>query len=257
MKPISTSPKIKKNIESANDLAREIRKRIFDEVGLTASAGISVNKFLAKVASDINKPNGQKTIHPSKISAFLEALKIEKFYGIGRVTANKMHTLHIFNGADLKQKSLEELTNLFGKSGAYYYNVVRGIHNGEVKPNRIQKSVAVERTFSEDLSDDQQIRERLESLSLELEERLGKRNILGKSLTLKIKYKDFSLYTRSKTQDNFYNSSKEYYQIALQLWQARPYNKAIRLLGLSLSNLNTEEKKQISVQLKIPFEEFE
>jgi DNA polymerase-4 len=148
------------------------------------------------------------------------------------------------------------LTNLFGKSGVYYYNVVRGIHNGEVKANRIQKSVAVERTFSEDLNDDQQIRERLEALSLELEERLSKRLILGKSLTLKIKYKDFSQYTRSKTQENFYNSSKEFYKTALQLWNARPYNKAIRLLGLSLSNLNTEEKKQVSVQLKIPFEEY-
>lgn len=246
----------KKNIISANDLAREIRKRIFDEVGLTASAGISVNKFLAKVASDINKPNGQKTIHPSKISDFLEKLPIEKFYGIGKVTANKMHTLHIFNGADLKQKSLEELTNLFGKSGVYYYNVVRGIHNGEVKPNRIQKSVAVERTFSEDLNDDQQIRERLEALSLELDVRLQKNNILGKSLTLKIKYKDFTQFTRSKTQLDFYQTSSDFYKTALQLWQSRPYNKAIRLLGLSLSNLNTEEKKQISVQLKIPFEDF-
>ena len=167
-----------------------------------------------------------------------------------------MHTLHIFNGADLKQKSLEELTNLFGKSGAYYFNVVRGIHNGEVEANRIQKSVAVERTFSEDLSDDQQIKERLEALSLELEERLGKRNILGKSLTLKIKYKDFSQYTRSKTQEDFYQTSADYFITALQLWQARPYDKAIRLLGLSLSNLNTEEKKQVSVQLKIPFEYF-
>ena len=246
----------KKNINSANDLAREIRQRIFDEVGLTASAGISVNKFLAKVASDINKPTGQKTIHPSKILEFLDALKIEKFFGIGRVTANKMHTMHIFNGADLKQKSLEELTNLFGKSGAYYFNVVRGIHDGEVEANRIQKSVAVERTFSEDLSDDQQIKERLEALSLELEERLGKRNILGKSLTLKIKYKDFSQYTRSKTQEDFYQTSADYFITALQLWQARPYDKAIRLLGLSLSNLNTEEKKQVSVQLKIPFEYF-
>lgn len=246
----------KKNISSANDLAREIRKRILDEVGLTASAGISVNKFLAKVASDINKPNGQKTIHPSKISEFLEQLPIEKFYGIGKVTANKMHTMHIFNGADLKIKSLEELTNLFGKSGAYYYNVVRGIHESEVKPNRIQKSVAVERTFSEDINDDLEISEKLQSLSNELEDRLSKKNILGKSLTLKIKYKDFSQYTRSKTQEEFFETADDYFKISLQLWHARPLNKAIRLLGLSLSNLNTEEKKQVSVQLKIPFEKF-
>ncbi|WP_417431510.1 DNA polymerase IV [Halpernia sp.] len=246
----------KKNIDSANDLAREIRKRIFDEVGLTASAGISINKFLAKVASDINKPNGQKTIHPTKIAEFLDSLPIEKFYGIGRVTTNKMHTLHIFNGANLKQKTLEELTHLFGKSGAYYYNVVRGIHNGEVKANRIQKSVAVERTFSEDLNDDKQINDWLQTLSSDLEERLSRRNILGKSLTLKIKYKDFSQYTRSKTQEDFYQISADFYKTAIQLWQSRPYDKAIRLLGLSLSNLNTEEKKQVSVQLKIPFEEY-
>lgn len=246
----------KMNIESANDLAREIRKRIFEEVGITASAGISVNKFLAKVASDINKPNGQKTIHPSKIAVFLEELKIEKFYGIGKVTANKMHTMHIFTGADLKLKSLEELTSLFGKSGGYYYNVVRGIHNSEVKPNRIQKSVAVERTFSENLIDELQISEKLLALSEELEQRLEKKNILGKSLTLKIKYKDFTQFTRSKTQDDFYENAQDFYSVANQLWQSRPFDKGIRLLGLSLSNLNTEEKKQVSVQLKIPFEKF-
>ena len=110
----------KKGIESANDIAREIRQRIFEETGLTASAGISVNKFLAKVASDYNKPNGQKTIHPTQILEFMEELPIEKFYGIGKVTANRMHEMHIFKGADLKKKSLEELIRLFGKSGNYY-----------------------------------------------------------------------------------------------------------------------------------------
>ena len=125
----------KKGMESAKEIAREIRKRIFEETGLTASAGISVNKFLAKIASDINKPNGQKTIHPTQILEFLEELPIEKFYGIGKVTANKMYSLQIFKGKDLKAKTFEELVRLFGKSGAYYYNVVRGIHHGEVKPN--------------------------------------------------------------------------------------------------------------------------
>ena len=246
----------KKNIESANDIARQIRKRIFEETGLTASAGISVNKFLAKVASDINKPNGQKTIHPTKINEFLENLPIEKFYGVGKVTANRMHTLHIFKGADLKSKSLDELEKLFGKSGTYYYNVVRGIHNGEVKPNRIQKSVAVERTFWDDINEDEEVSHKLKSLSLELEERLGKKEIKGKTLTLKIKYKDFTLYTRSKTQDFYFENAEAFYNTAQQLWELRPFDKAIRLLGLSLSNLNTEEKKQVSVQLKIPFEEF-
>lgn len=247
----------KMGIESANDIAREIRKQIFEKTGLTASAGISVNKFLAKVASDINKPNGQKTIHPTKVNEFLENLPIEKFYGIGKVTANKMYELHIFKGSDLKAKSLEFLENIFGKSGKHYYNVVRGIHNSEVQPDRIQKSVAVEETFWDDINEDEEIDEKLKSLSQDLENRLGKREIKGKTLTLKIKYKDFSLYTRSKTKEHYFENSEEFYKTAKKLWELRPFDKAIRLLGLSLSNLNTEEKKQISVQLKIPFNEFE
>ena len=187
----------KKNMESANDIAREIRRRIFEETGLTASAGISINKFLAKVASDYNKPNGQKTIHPTQILDFMEDLPIEKFFGIGKVTANKMHELHIFKGSDLKKKSLDDLIKLFGKSGNYYYNVVRGIHNSEVKPHRIQKSVAVEETFWENLLDEEAVFKQLKIISEELEIRLSKKEIKGKSLTLKIKYKDFTQYTRS------------------------------------------------------------
>ncbi|WP_230380254.1 DNA polymerase IV [Kaistella gelatinilytica] len=247
----------KKDMESANDIAREIRKRIFEETGLTASAGISINKFLAKVASDYNKPNGQKTIHPTQILDFMEDLPIEKFYGIGKVTANKMHELHIFKGSDLKKKSLEELTNLFGKSGNYYYNVVRGIHNSEVKPHRTQKSVGVEETFWENLLDEEAVFKQLEIISEDLETRLSTKEIKGKSLTLKIKYKDFTVYTRSKTQEEYFINAKNFYDTAKKLWELRPFDKPVRLLGLSLSNLNTQEKKQVSVQLKIPFEEFE
>jgi len=246
----------KKGIDSANEIAREIREKIFLETGLTASAGISVNKFLAKVASDYNKPNGQKTIHPSQILDFMEGLPIEKFFGIGKVTANKMHELHIFKGLDLKKKSLEELHNLFGKSGIYYYNVVRGIHTSEVKPHRIQKSVAVEETFWENLLDETAVFDQLKTLSEELEARLQKKEIKGKSLTLKIKYKDFSVFTRSRTQETYYLDAEDFYGNAKKLWELRPFDKPIRLLGLSLSNLNTNEKKQVSVQLKIPFEEF-
>ncbi len=247
----------KKGIESANDIAREIRKRIFEETGLTASAGISINKFLAKVASDYNKPNGQKTIHPSQILQFMEELPIEKFYGIGKVTANRMHEMHIFRGSDLKKKSLEELIQLFGKSGNYYYNVVRGIHRSEVKPHRIQKSVGVEETFWENLLDEEAVFAQLKLISEDLENRLEKKKIQGKSLTLKIKYKDFTQYTRSTTQEAYFKDSKDFFETAKNLWQLRPFDKPVRLLGLSLSNLNTQEKKQISVQLKIPFEEFQ
>lgn len=247
----------KKDMESANEIAREIRQKIFDKTGLTASAGISVNKFLAKVASDYNKPNGQKTIHPSQIIDFMEKLPIEKFYGIGKVTANKMHEMHIFSGKDLKEKSLEELIRLFGKSGNYYYNVVRGHHKSEVKPHRIQKSVGVEETYFENLLDEQAVFKQLNIISKDLEERLGRKDIKGKTLTLKIKYKDFSVFTRSKTQDVCYGDSENLFETAQNLWQLRPYDKPVRLLGLSLSNLNTQEKKQISVQLKLPFPDFE
>lgn len=247
----------KKNIESANDIAREIRRKIFEQTGLTASAGISVNKFLAKVASDYNKPNGQKTIHPTQVLEFMDDLPIEKFYGIGKVTANRMHELHIFKGSDLKKKTLEELISLFGKSGNYYYNVVRGIHNSEVKPHRIQKSVAVEETFWENLLDEDEVFEQLKIISEELETRLAKKEIKGKTLTLKIKYKDFTQYTRSTTWDGYFNNAEDFLLPAKKLWQLRPFDKPVRLLGLSLSNLNTQEKKQISVQLRIPFKEFE
>lgn len=247
----------KKDMESANEIAREIRQKIFHKTGLTASAGISVNKFLAKVASDYNKPNGQKTIHPLQIIDFMEKLPIEKFYGIGKVTANKMHEMHIFSGKDLKEKSLEVLIRFFGKSGNYYYNVVRGHHKSEVKPHRIQKSVGVEETYFENLLDEQAVFKQLKIISKDLEERLGRKDIKGKTLTLKIKYKDFSVYTRSKTQDVYYGDSENLFETAQNLWQLRPYDKPVRLLGLSLSNLNTQEKKQISVQLKLPFPDLE
>ena len=138
----------KKGILSATLIAKEIREKIKKEVGLTASAGISINKFIAKVASDYNKPDGQKTVPPEEVIQFLEVLDIRKFHGIGKVTAKKMYDLGIFTGLDLKQKSVPFLEGHFGKSGRYYYNVVRGIHSSSVKPNRIRKSLAAERTFS-------------------------------------------------------------------------------------------------------------
>jgi DNA polymerase-4 len=228
-----------------------------EETGLTASAGISVNKFLAKVASNYRKPNGQKTIHPTQILEFMEKLPIEKFHGIGKVTANKMHELHIYTGKELKEKSLEELIQLFGKAGNYYYHVVRGIHHSDVKPHRIQKSVGVEETFWQNLVDEEAVFTQLEIISEDLESRLSKKEIKGKTLTLKIKYKDFTVYTRSNTQEEYFENAKTFLKTAKKLWELRPFDKPVRLLGLSLSNLNTQEKKRVSVQLKIPFEDFE
>jgi len=164
----------KKGNPSATLIAQEIRKRIFEEVGLTASAGISVNKFVAKIASDYNKPNGQKTVNPDEVEAFLEKLDIKKFYGVGKVTAEKMYQLGIFTGYDLKQKSLEYLEKHFGNSGFHYYQICRGIHNSAVKPNRKIKSVGAERTFGENLSSEIFVEERLQSIAKELEKRLQK-----------------------------------------------------------------------------------
>lgn len=242
--------------DSANEIAREIRKNIFLKTGLTASAGISINKFLAKVASDINKPNGQKTIHPDQVIEFLEKLPIEQFYGVGKVTASKMKSLGINNGKDLKQKSLNEMITLFGKTGKHFYDVVRGIHLSEVNPNRIRKSIAVEETFWDDIQNDDEVFVEIEKIADELSYRLERYDVKGRTLTLKIKYEDFSVFTRSKTEVDFFYKKDKMFNLAKFLWEQRPYYKAVRLLGLSMSNLNTEKKKQFSIQLKIPFREF-
>lgn len=248
----------KKGNPSASLIAKEIRKRIYDEIGLTASAGISINKFIAKVASDYNKPNGQKTVNPEEVIAFLEQLDIRKFYGVGKVTAEKMYQLGIFTGKDLKLKSIDYLDDHFGKSGSYYYYVVRGIHNSEVKPNRIRKSLAAERTFSENLSSEVFMLERLTHIAEEVSRRLLKSNVSGKTVTLKIKYSDFTLQTRSKTLPYFINDSHLILETAKDLLYQETLSNSVRLLGISMSNLNTEtkkpvEQKSVSVQLKFEF----
>jgi DNA polymerase-4 len=243
----------KKGNPSASLLAQEIRIRIFNEVGLTASAGISVNKFVAKIASDYNKPNGQKTVNPDEVVPFLEKLSIQKFYGVGKVTTEKMYQLGIFTGLDLKSKSVEFLEKHFGKSGSFYYNVVRGIHNGEVKSDRITKSVAAEYTFDINLSSEIFMLEKLEKIATELERRLKKHHIAGKTITLKIKYSDFTQQTRSKTMPYFISDKALILEIVKELLYQEKMKESVRLLGISLSNLNTEIKKTIVVQLKFDF----
>ena len=243
----------KKGNPSANEIAREIRERIYIETGLRASAGISINKFIAKVASDINKPNGQKTIHPEEVLQFLEELPVNKFYGVGKVTASKMYNLGIFKGKDLKKKPLEELVKSFGKSGTHYYNIVRGIHNSAVKPNRIRKSIAAERTFSENLSSEIFMIERLDKIADELEKRMKKTDTKGKTITLKIKYSDFTQQTRSKTKTNFMQTKKEFFPVVKELLYQDKLVNSVRLLGLSFGNLNTEEIVPFWVQLQFEF----
>ncbi|MEO0045251.1 MAG: polymerase [Bacteroidota bacterium] len=243
----------KKGNPSASLIAQEIRKRIFEEVGLTASAGISVNKFVAKIASDYNKPNGQKTVNPEEVESFLENLDIKKFYGIGKVTTDKMYHLGIFTGKDLKSKSAEFLEEHFSKSGLHFYNIVRGIHNSAVKPNRIAKSVAAEHTFNENLTSEIFMVEKLERIAGELENRLKKYNISGKTVTLKIKYSDFTTQTRSKTLPYFISDKGLLFETAKELLFQERMKESVRLLGISLNNLNTEIKKTVVVQLKFEF----
>ncbi|MFV8371504.1 DNA polymerase IV [Flavobacterium sp. LB2P74] len=243
----------KKGNPSATLLAQEIRQRIFTEVGLTASAGISVNKFVAKIASDYNKPNGQKTVNPDQVISFLEELPIRKFHGVGKVTTEKMYQLGIFTGMELKSKTLEFLEKHFGKSGNFYFNVVRGIHNSEVKSDRITKSVAAEHTFDVNLSSEIFMIEKLEIIASALEKRLKRYNVAGKTITLKIKYSDFTQQTRSKTLPYFISDKGLILEIVKELLYQERMKDSVRLLGISLSNLNTEEKKFVVVQLKFDF----
>lgn len=246
----------KKNIHSASKIARLIREQIYKETKLTASAGISINKFLAKTASDINKPNGQKTILPNEVESFLEELPIEKFYGIGKVTTTKMYNLGIFTGKDLKMKSKDFLIQYFKKSGAYYYNIVRGIQHTQVTPNRKQKSIAAEHTFSNNLTSEIFMLEKLKKITAELERRLKKSKVAGKTITLKIKYNDFTQETRSKTIKYFIKDKEIIFDIVKELLYQKEMNKSVRLLGISIANLNVNAKKTekiVNVQLRFNF----
>lgn len=246
----------KYNFPSATIIAYEIRRRIYETTGITASAGISVNKFIAKIASDYNKPNGQKTIVPEEIIEFLEELEIRKFHGIGKVTAEKMYQFGIFTGKDLKRKSLEFLVENFGKSGSHYYKIVRGIHKSPVKPDRIRKSLGAERTFSENISSEVFMKERLIQIAEEIEKRITKSDVSGKTVTLKIKYRDFKTQTRSKTLPYFIRDKHTILNTAIELMEQESFRESVRLLGITLSNLNTGEEEEsdfVEVQLGFSF----
>ncbi len=246
----------KKNLKSATIIAQEIRTKIWEQTGLTASAGISINKFLAKIASDYNKPNGQKTINPHEVESFLEQLEIKKFFGIGKKTAERMYHFGIFTGFDLKQKSMEFLVQHFGKSGESYYYIVRGIHNSEVEPNRKIKSVGTERTFEENLSSEIYLEQKLEQIIDELSLRIKKQNLAGKTITLKIKYANFIQKTRSMTLPYFLSDATILFDLAKRLLYQEELEDSVRLIGITISNLNNkkEEKVIAAVQLQFDFE---
>ncbi len=247
----------KVNNPSATLIALEIRKRIKEEVGLNASAGISYNKFLAKTASDINKPNGQAVILPKDAEAFLEKLPIEKFFGIGKVTAEKMKELSIHNGFDLKQYSLQFLTKRFGKSGLHFFNIVRGIHLSEVQPNRLRKSLSAENTFETDLAKEEQWISALTDIFEELKRRIKRSGVKGRTVTLKIKYHDFTVQTRSKTFEQ-YPEEQKIWETVMDLLTQEELKSPVRLFGIGISNLNVEEERiYFGKQLWIEFGEGE
>ena len=242
-----------KNTPSATLIAREIKQRIFEETQLTASAGVSYNKFLAKIASDYNKPDGLTLIPPEKAEAFIEELDIKKFFGVGRATQSKMHALGIKTGADLKQWPELDLVKAFGKSGRYYYRIVRGIDNRQVKPHRIRKSYGKERTFPEDVDDPEWMLTFLDDLAKQIADGMYKIKAAGKTITLKVRYDDFETITRSVSFPNHTNLHSDIAKTARRLLEeTEAGNRKIRLLGITLSNLDISEKP-VAKQMEINF----
>lgn len=248
-----------KGMASATLIAREIKKKIYDRTGkLTASAGVSFNKFLAKVASDMNKPDGITVITPEMADEFIDKLPIRKFFGVGKVTEEKMLNLGIKTGADLKKYKKEELIRIFGKSGRYFYDIAAGLDERPVEPNRIRKSFGKETTFTEDIDDRDQMLEILDEIAVKLENSLMKRDAKGRTVTLKVKYFDFKSITRSVTIDEPADSAAvimKYVRPLLSKTEAG--EKKVRLLGISISNFDDQESDTAKVckhiQLPLPF----
>jgi DNA polymerase-4 len=245
------------NLPSATLIAKKIKKKIKERTQLTASAGVSFNKFLAKIASDYDKPDGFYAVTPENALEFIEKLPINRFFGVGKVTAEKMKTMGIETGLDLKQKSLNFLIKNFGKPGKYFYNIARAIDNREVNPDRIRKSIGAERTFSYDLFNMNQINERTEQIAEKLIERCKKADTFGRTITLKVKYSDFKQITRSITIDNTIKTVNELMYIAEELFNQVNFTyNPVRLIGLSISNLNNQIDDD-SPQLSFDFDEYE
>jgi DNA polymerase-4 len=224
---------------SARAIAEDIRRRIREETGLTASAGVSYCKFIAKLASDYRKPDGLTVIRPDQGQAFVAALPVARFHGVGPVTARKMEQLGILTGADLQRWSLPELEGRFGSSGRWYFNICRGIDEREVKPDRPYKSVSAERTFDEDLIDPQPLAAELERIAGYAWARVERAEVTGRTVTLKVKYGDFTIITRSRSFPSAVPDLAAFSAAGQALLAAlHPLSKGIRLLGLGLHNLS-------------------
>jgi len=242
----------KLNIQSATKIAKKIKQDIKDELNLTATAGVSINKFLAKVASGINKPDGLNVIKPEVTEKFIDQLPIKKIPGIGKVTQKKFEELGIILGKDLKKLELDFLIKRFGKSGKYFYNVVRCIDNNPVKTTRNRKSIGAELTFSEDIKDIGEMLFKLEEIAASVERRMKKIDSYGKTISIKIKYHDFKQITRSRTLKEEVKTKNELFNIAKELFSNNDVEKRpVRLLGIYLSNLDTYKEEKESKQMKL------
>ncbi|WP_291909429.1 DNA polymerase IV [Chitinophaga sp. CB10] len=227
----------KLGIGSAIEIATQIKQSIKEELQLTASAGVSINKFVAKVASDLQKPDGLTFIGPSAIEAFMEQLPVEKFHGVGKVTADKMKRMGLFTGADLKKMTEQQLLQHFGKVGSFYYRIVRGIDNREVQPHRETKSAGAEDTFPHDLTSVEDMHAELEKLAEAVCRRLERHQLKGRTVTLKVKYNDFRQITRNQSFPYPINDYETILETAKQLLAGTlAQGQPIRLLGITLSN---------------------
>ncbi|MEM6966253.1 MAG: DNA polymerase IV [Bacteroidota bacterium] len=242
-------------VPSATLIAEDIRKKIFEKTQLTASAGVSFNKFLAKIASDVNKPNGIKVITPAEARDFIEKLPIEKFFGVGKVTAKRMHAMRIFTGKDLKEKSEIELVRRFGKVGRHYYRIVRGEDHRAVNPNRIRKSIGAERTFSDDLKTQKAMLEKLLPIAERVFEYMDKSDNFGRTVTIKAKTPDFQQLTRSKTFNSEPKDKALFLAIVKELLENHFHEfREVRLLGVQVSNLQKDQKMEGGIQLEFDFD---
>lgn len=246
----------KQNISSAIEIAKQIKQAVKDELRLTASAGISTNKFVAKIASDINKPDGLTFIGPSSIESFIEKLSVEKFYGVGKVTAEKMKKMNLHTGADLKKLSEHEMIQHFGKAGRFYFKIVRGIDDRPVEPNQETKSIGAEDTFLHDLSGIDEMNAELDKIARTVYNRLQKHQLKGRTITLKIKYSDFKQITRSRSLAKSINDLNTISTTAKELLSSTDLaGKKIRLLGITMSNFSEQKqnsyKENASGQLEL------
>ncbi len=242
----------KADLKSATLIAHRIRKEIFDKTHLTASAGVSVNKFLAKVASDVNKPDGITLIAPHQIDDFIAQLPIKKFFGIGKVTAEKMSGYGIQCGADLQKYTRPELVRMFGKVGAYYFSICRGVDKRPVRSMRNPKSVSAETTFNVDLTERTHMIEHLKKLSSEVARRLQKQELKGRTITLKFRDADFTTFNRNKTIDEYVSNENTIGEIVVELLRGCDLEKPIRLLGVGVAKLNLPEVNEFG-QLTLDF----